>query len=161
MREQIFQFKYETFLLSELTGIELSLVEESFNCFNKSYAPYSQFLVSAVALLADGQIVSAGNQENASYGATICAERALLSTISAQFTNQIIKAICVNYSPLNQTSFSKPISPCGICRQVLLEQESKQNQEIIIYLTGPNKDVIKIASAKHLLPHYFGSEYLS
>ncbi len=160
MQIQLFQFNAELYSLSELTGIELKLVEESFQCFNKSYAPYSQFLVSAVALLEDGQLISAGNQENASYGATICAERVLLSTISAQFTHQNIAAICVNYLPPNQPENSKTISPCGICRQALLEQETKQKKEISLFFTGPNKQVIKLSSVKHLLPYYFGSEYL-
>lgn len=78
----------------------------------QAYAPYSQFAVGAAVLTADGTLFSGCNLENASLGLTICAERnAIAAAVAAGHRN--FRAIAVCASPL--------ATPCGACRQVLLE----------------------------------------
>jgi len=79
----------------------------------KAYAPYSKFQVGA-AIVMDGQIFDGANVENASYPLAVCAERTAISAavIAGARTLEAV-AVCTSASP--------PSSPCGACRQVLLE----------------------------------------
>lgn len=90
------------------------LIEKAQECLSHAYAPYSIFSVSAAVIDSHGRIFSGVNVENASYGLTICAERvAIFSAIAAGATS--IVAIAVTAEKL------KPITPCGACRQVMVE----------------------------------------
>jgi cytidine deaminase len=81
-----------------------------------AYAPYSGFRVGAALLLGGGEIVSAANVENASYGLSLCAERSAIARAIAQYGPKLrIHAVAV--TNLNNA----PSSPCGACRQVLAE----------------------------------------
>jgi cytidine deaminase len=80
----------------------------------QAYAPYSEFPVGAAALATDGSIHTGCNVENASYGLTICAERAAVSAAVGAGHRQII-AVAVSASKVSHTT------PCGACRQVLNE----------------------------------------
>jgi homotetrameric cytidine deaminase len=83
---------------------------------HRAYAPYSGFQVGAALLLDNGEIVSAANVENASYGLSICAERSAVVRAVAQHGPQI-RIVAVAVTNLGD----KPSSPCGACRQVLAE----------------------------------------
>ncbi len=122
-----------------------------------AYAPYSSFLVGAVALLNNGETVSGTNQENASYPVTICAERVLLSVASTLYPNTGIQTIAISYHNLKGNS-SKPISPCGMCRQSLSEYETRLGQPIRLILSGQSGKVYVIDAASQLLPLSFGGK---
>lgn len=81
-----------------------------------AYAPYSHFYVGAALLLTNGKIVTGCNVENASYGLTICAERAALMQAVARFGPEVrLRAVFI----VNRNQTASP--PCGACRQVLAE----------------------------------------
>ncbi len=81
---------------------------------NSAYAPYSKFRVGAVVEMKDGRTFSGANIENASYGLSICAERtAIFAAVVAGAKELARVTVCTDSSP--------PSSPCGACRQVLLE----------------------------------------
>jgi cytidine deaminase len=125
-----------------------------------AYAPYSNFKVGAVARLTNGAIVSGTNQENASYPVGICAERVLLSSVSSQYPGIAINTIAVSYSsPLIKRYV--PISPCGICRQTLVEYQQRFKQNIKLILGGQNGKVHIIENAADLLPFAFESGNLT
>jgi cytidine deaminase len=124
----------------------------------KAYAPYSNFMVGAAALLNNGQKVYGTNQENASYPVGICAERVLLASASMLQTDEPIKTIAISYNNLSGTGGSdRPVSPCGMCRQSLAEYEERVKQPMRIILAGMEGKIMVINAAKELLPYSFGS----
>jgi len=123
----------------------------------QAYAPYSNFFVGAAALLANKEIVTATNQENASFPAGICAERVLLSAVTALYGTMAIDTIAISFNKKNGES-DHPISPCGICRQSLVEFESRVNNPIRLILAGMKGKVAIVDSVSYLLPLNFGGE---
>jgi cytidine deaminase len=157
MKEEI-RFGYDVYNNSdELSADDSALVAASRQVTEKAYAPYSNFLVGAVAKLANGETVSGTNQENASYPVGICAERVLLSSASMLHTNVPIDTIAISYHNLNGNS-SHPVSPCGMCRQALKEYEDRTKQPIRLILSGMDGKVIVLEKASQLLPLSFGSD---
>ena len=158
MRKEEIKFQYEVYdSENELAGEDRELLEEARKITSKAYAPYSQFNVGAVAKLANGSIVKGTNQENASYPVGMCAERALLASAAMLETNVPIHTMAISYHNLNGDS-SKPVSPCGMCRQALREYEERTGQPIRIILSGMEGIVLIIENAGQLLPFSFGSE---
>jgi len=113
--------------------------------------------VGAFAKLENGKTVSGTNQENASFPVGICAERTLLSTASSLFPGVGIDTIAISYNNLNGKS-DRPVSPCGICRQSLVEFQDRTKKQIRIILSGMNGEVQIIKNAKDLLPLVFGAD---
>ena len=92
------------------------LIEQARKAAQCSYAPYSKFHVGAALQLTNGEVVTGTNVENASFGLTICAERAALVRAVSQFGPEIrIAAVAI----ANLNGLASP--PCGACRQVLAE----------------------------------------
>lgn len=117
-----------------------------------SYSPYSKFRVGAALLLNDGNIIVGTNVENASYGLTNCAERnALFSSISQGYKKNDIKALLV------VADTDAPCSPCGACRQVIVELMNKDAEVILTNL----KNDIKELTVKELLPFSFSKDDLN
>jgi len=148
-------FQYQVFEnASALSPEDASLLLQARAITSHAYAPYSQFKVGAIALLHDGSRVEGTNQENASYPVGICAERVLLSAIASLHRNQAIKTIAISYYNENGKS-NNPVSPCGICRQSLLEQTLRQQQPIRLILSGQEGPIYIIEDATTLLPLSF------
>lgn len=117
------------------------LIDLAYNAMEKAYAPYSNFKVGA-AVYANGKVYTGCNIENASYGATICAERcAILKAVSDGSLN--LEKIAIVSSTHNFTM------PCGICRQVMNEFMSSG----IVILTDDKE--IKEFTISELLPAAF------
>lgn len=132
------------------------LTTESRNAATRAYAPYSKFNVGAAILLETGEVITGNNQENAAYPSGLCAERVAIFAASSLHPGVKIKAIAV-YAKGEDSSYEEPVTPCGGCRQALLEYENKQNSPIPVYMTGPNGKVIEAPSVTSLLPLAFGS----
>jgi cytidine deaminase len=160
MKKEELRFKYDVYESSEeLSAQDAALLKEARKVTSKAYAPYSNFFVGAVGKMKNGEMIFGTNQENASYPVGICAERVLLSNASMQHTNIPIDTIAISYDNQNAES-EKPISPCGICRQSLLEYEERMKQPIRLILSGMSGRVFILESAGHLLPLSFGGEDL-
>ena len=143
--------------IDELNGDDATLLREARKVTQFAYAPYSNFKVGAFAKLENGKTVSGTNQENASFPAGICAERTLLSTASSLFPGVGIDTIAISYNNVNGKS-DRPVSPCGICRQSLVEFQDRTKKQIRIILSGMEGKVQVIENAKDLLPLVFGAD---
>jgi cytidine deaminase len=119
------------------------LIQAAEEARTKAYAPYSGFKVGAAILGDDDLIYTGANIENASYGLAICAERvALFKAVSSGI--RCFKALAVI------ADLDNPVSPCGACRQVLVEFAP----EMTVYLANTKGKIVETTVAK-LLPHAF------
>jgi cytidine deaminase len=161
MKENKIEFSYLQFdSSSQLNETDATLLEKAREVTKQAYAPYSNFHVGAVAILENGAFVSGTNQENASYPVGICAERVLLGNAATQYPGIAIKSIAISYHSLKGAS-DKPISPCGMCRQALVEYEVRMNHPIRVILGGLTGEVQIIEKANFLLPFAFTSSNLN
>ena len=157
MNKEEYRFEYDVFnSIEDLNEKDAWLLNEAREVTANAYAPYSNFHVGAVAKLANGEIVAGTNQENASYPVGICAERALLSSAASLYPNIAIDTLAISYDNTRGES-NRPISPCGMCRQALVEYEERVKQPIRLILSGLDGKVFIIEKANALLPLSFGS----
>lgn len=147
--------------IDDLNLNDAALLKAAREVTANAYAPYSNFYVGAVAELNNGKTVSGTNQENASSPAGICSERVLLSAASVLYPNVPIKTLAISYVNKNKSDKNdQPVSPCGICRQSLVEYEERMHQKMRIILSAAKGKVIILESAAALLPLSFGSSDL-
>lgn len=129
-----------------MTDREMQLL--AIEALDKSYSPYSHFRVGACLLSEDGRVFMGANFENASYGATICAERCAVSNALMQGARRFTRiAIACD------EGFAWP---CGICRQVLNEFKAGD----MIVMTGSKNGAWREMKLSQLLPESFGPEDL-
>lgn len=120
-----------------------------------AYAPYSKFLVGAALLLDDQTLVTGNNQENLAYPSGLCAERVAVFSASANYPNKPITHIAI--AAMQNDAFIA-VSPCGACRQVLLEYEMKQNSPIEMLIPADNGTFALVSSVATLLPLHFKAQ---
>lgn len=152
MEEKEWKIKVSVVPECELPAGERALVEAAREAALQAYAPYSEFRVGAAALLENGVTVTGNNQENAAYPSGMCAERVALFYAGAQYPDVPVKALAV--AAWQNRAFAERISPCGGCRQVLLEVEKRYGKPVHVLLAGKH-DVVVIRRAADLLPFGF------
>lgn len=140
---------------NELSERDQELVEKAFGVSKTAYAPYSKFHVGASLRLSNDTIVTGSNQENIAYPSGLCAERVALFYTGANYPNEMIETLCV-VAEGDLLPKDKILSPCGACRQVMLETEVRQKQSYRIILVSQNGVTIVFHSAVDLLPLAFG-----
>lgn len=161
MTQHALHFQYYSFEnLDELPEDIQNLIKQSIAFLPNAYAPYSHFQVACSVLLSDGTVHVATNQENASYPVGSCAEQVVLKYVGSNYKNKTITAIAVTAKP--EYTESKGIAtPCGMCRQCILEYETKQQQPIQIYLVHATAgNGLLINKAADLLPIGFEANLL-
>ncbi|MBD0399741.1 MULTISPECIES: cytidine deaminase [unclassified Flammeovirga] len=139
--------------IDELSKEDQELLRLAEEATFKSYAPYSNFNVGAALILENGQIVTGNNQENAAYPSGMCAERSAIYWAGGQYPDQKILTMAIAARKGEEQSFI-PISPCGACRQAMLEYEVKQDSPIRLLMKG-QKDIYEMQSVSDLLPFKF------
>ncbi|MBP6312987.1 MAG: cytidine deaminase [Flavobacteriales bacterium] len=142
---------------AEMPEADRDLLDQAQQAADRAYAPYSNFHVGAALRLSNGKVVTGNNQENASFPAGICAERTALHAAMSLDPDAVVNEIAVVVTTANG---DEPVSPCGICRQALLEQEIRQNAPMRIVMGLPNGPVKEVASARALLPLSFDVSFL-
>ena len=158
MKELILQTKVTTCTLEEMEPSLRELVEKAKAMTQNAYCPYSHFHVGAAARLADGQIVAGSNQENAAYPSGLCAERTTLFAANANNPNTPVEALAI--ACYTQGHYTKDAaSPCGACRQVMLETEHRFGKPMQVILYGEDMCYV-FDSAADLLPLNFVAENL-
>ena len=159
MKELKIEIPYKVFSIDELKVEDQLLIQAAREATSRSYAPYSHFHVGAAALLENGIIVSGTNQENVASPSGLCAERTALFYANSQYPDQKVKALAIAACHADKGIPHTPITPCGACRQVMLETENRFNHPMKVLLGG-NSKVYEIESASSLLPVSFGSDAL-
>lgn len=129
------------------------------SAMERAYAPYSNFYVGAALQLENGNIIEGNNQENAAYPSGLCAERVAIFAAGANFPSERIMAIAITASSAAYTG-GAPVTPCGSCRQSMLEYEIKQEAPIKVYLLSPSGEIIVVPSISQLLPLHFDAKNL-
>lgn len=140
--------------MSELNEQEQSLVRQAIEATSRSYAPYSHFNVGAALLLKNGQTIIGCNQENAAFPAGICAERSAIFAAGAQYPDQPVIMLAIAARNSKGELQEEPISPCGVCRQVIIETETRFQQPIRILLYG-SRHIYIVDGIKQLMPLSF------
>ena len=142
------------FQMDELSKVDRAMVDIAIECTKSSYAKYSQFHVGASILLANKAIIRGCNQENAAFPAGICAERSAIFAAGAQFPDQPVKILAIAARDHSGELTEEPVSPCGTCRQVMIETETRFNTPIHILLYGKRR-VYVIDGIRNLMPLSF------
>jgi cytidine deaminase len=142
----------------ELDSPDLELVVAAREAASDAYAPYSKFMVGAAVRLESGLIIKGANVENAAFPSGICAERSALSNSISN--NKDDKPIAIAIASMTENGLTEDLpSPCGSCRQVIAEEESRTGKKIKIILSGKNK-VLVIDGISSLLPLQFDRKNL-
>jgi cytidine deaminase len=142
----------------ELDSPDLELVLAAREAASDAYAPYSKFMVGAAVRLESGLIIKGANVENAAFPSGICAERSALSNSISNHKDDKPVAIAIASMTDNGLTEDLP-APCGSCRQVIAEEESRTGNRIKIILSGKNK-VLVIDGISSLLPLQFDRKNL-
>ena len=132
----------------------VELVRQAIASTENSYAPYSHFHVGAALLLDDGTTVPGCNQENAAFPAGLCAERSAIFAAGAQYPDQPIMMLAIAERNSEGKFLEEPASPCGSCRQVIIETETRFKHPVRILLYGTNHTYI-MDGIKQLMPLSF------
>lgn len=161
MEEKIIRTVVKVYQPEELDKADRQLVEDAKQATYNSYAPYSKFYVGAAIEMADGEIITGANQENAAFSSGTCAERSAcfyaathkpgvgMKKIAIAARNGLGKDVTRKEGDFQNT----PISPCGACRQALLEYETLYGDiEVILY---GKEGIYKLPSIKSLMPLSF------
>ena len=157
MNSKHIEITYHEFDCAELDSVRKSLYDAALAASERAYAPYSHFQVGAAALLGNGEIVTGSNQENAAYPSGLCAERVALFAACAAYPDVPVLRLAIIAQSKGEVKDSK--SPCGACRQVILEVEQRSRVPMEILLCG--KEKVKVMEGiTSLLPFVFTSEDL-
>ena len=154
MKTMQLQIPVKVFTYEELSEPDRELIDTAREATYRSYAPYSHFSVGAAARLADGTVVSGSNQENAASPSSICAERTTLYYANSRYPDKAVETIAIAARNQQGEFLETPISPCGACRQVMLETEKRFDQPLRILLYS-SKDIYELQGVNSLLPLSF------
>ncbi|MBR6831127.1 MAG: cytidine deaminase [Tidjanibacter sp.] len=150
MKENILHISYKQYRLDEpLPDGMTEVIEAAREARNTSYSPYSGFKVGAAARLESGSIITASNQESSSFPASICAEHNLLTHHNTHMPHDPIVMLAVISS-----DGENECCPCGVCRQVLADTETRQKREIKIAMCSETTATV-VNGASALLPFTF------
>ncbi len=143
----------QSYQLNELSPQDQELVQAAIKATKNAYANYSRFYVGAALRLENGKMVIGANQENAAFPSGLCAERTAVFAAQANYPDSPIETLAI--AGRNEKGvLPNPITPCGACRQVILEIEDRYKKPIKILLYGTQK-IYCVRSVKDLLPLSF------
>ena len=140
----------------ELSADDQRLVEAAIKATDNSYADYSHFHVGAAVRLSDSTIIIGANQENAAFPSGLCAERTAIFAAQAQHPELSIQALAIAAKNSNGL-MPEPVTPCGSCRQVVLQIEERYHHPVAILLYGTER-IFRFHSIRDLLPFCFIDE---
>lgn len=157
----VIEVQYDIFQSpDDLPEGERNLLEQAVLAMQNAHSPYSDFMVGAAVELEDGTVVTGSNQENASYGLTICAERSTLATIGSMGRHKDVRTIAV-VGTGRTFNTTEPVTPCGACRQFIKEFEDLSGRPLTIITSGKEGQIYRFQGIDNLLPFGFGPKDLN
>jgi cytidine deaminase len=143
----------------ELDAFDRELLKSARKAALNAYAPYSKFRVGAALRLSSNRIITGTNVENAAFPSGICAERTAIAAASSNYPGD--KPLALAIASLNDADepTDEIVSPCGNCRQVIAEEELRNNKSIRIILSSRKKIWI-VEKGGDLLPLQFNIQNL-
>lgn len=144
---------------NELDEAQKSVVDAAKEATLRAYAPYSRYSVGAAVLMASGEILSGSNQENAAYPSGLCAERTTLFYAGSRYPDGKVRKIAIAARSGGEIT-REVCTPCGACRQVMLESEYRAGMPIEILLVG-REEVYVTTGVRQILPLAFDMESLT
>ena len=156
MMEKHLNIRYEEYASpEEMEPADRELVAAAIKAQAGSYSPYSHFQVGAALRLEDGSILSGANQENAAFPSGLCAERVVMFAASANYPNLAFDTLAIAGADRGVLCES-PATPCGACRQVMAEYQTKGGRPLKIIMVGAHR-IYKFARVDDILPLIFDS----
>lgn len=143
---------YERIQRKDFDATLLRLEEAAAEAARNAYAPYSRFRVGAALLLSNGVVVVGSNQENAAYPSGLCAERTALFAAGAQYPNESVEILLL--VAFSEEDRVESITPCGACRQVLMETSSRYQKPFKVIMVGKEQALV-LHDNRGLLPFAF------
>lgn len=150
---KIAYIEYES--IDQLDADDRKAASAAVEAISLSYAPYSRFNVGAAVMFEDGEIIKGANQENAAYPSGLCAERTALFYASASRPDKAMKILAIAAGQDGKLCDS-PATPCGACRQVMAQYQTKSGRPMAVILVGARK-IWKFEKVDDLLPLIFDS----
>ena len=145
--------------LDEMDPQDAELMRQAHEATQHAYAPYSKFNVGAAVRLANGEIVTGNNIENAAYPSGLCAERVAMFSAMAKFPGVAFEALAVTAH--SQTKLvAEPVAPCGACRQVMVEVEQLSKQPLRVLCQGQEGPIMVFEGIESLMPFIFLDKFL-
>ena len=138
---------------SEMPAADAALLAKAEEMTANSYAPYSNFHVGAAVLMSSGKVFGGSNQENAAFPSGLCAERTAIFYAAAQCPEEDVVAVAIAAEYGGKPAKGVP-SPCGACRQSMVQYESKSGKPIRVILGGEDR-ILVFDSVADLLPMVF------
>ena len=161
MKKHTYTFDYQVYDSSiDLAIADRELLDKAREAVFSSHAPYSRYHVGAAVKLANGIIFKGSNQENMSFPAGLCAERAAVFAAVSSYPDVPIAAIAIT-AIADAFEVSDPVPPCGMCRQAIVEYEMKFSNKIRLILSGQTGSVYIIEGMETLLPLTFHEKGLA
>lgn len=154
MARKEIKIEYDEFASAqELSAQDRELCRAAVEALDGSYAPYSHFHVGAAVRLSDGTVVKGANQENAAYPSGLCAERTAMFAAGANYPGLDMESIAV-VARQDGCICSSPAAPCGACRQVMAQYQTKSGKPMSVILVGADR-IMKFSRVDDLLPLIF------
>lgn len=154
MKDKQIQIRVHCYSPDELPESLKTVVRQACEASVDAYAPYSNFAVGAAVMLENGQVITGNNQENVAYPSGLCAERVALFAASSQYPSSAPTVLAVAARPdakVPDVFTSRPVTPCGSCRQVLSEIERRYGKPVKLVLYGSEVCYV-LDSAADLMP---------
>lgn len=159
MQQKTIETKISVYRFEELSEEYQNLISKAKEQIENSYAPYSLFHVGAAVQLENGEIVAGSNQENAAYPSGLCAERVTMFYANSKYPDVAPEALAIA-AWTNGKFLAQPITPCGGCRQVLLETATRCGKDFPVLLYG-TEAVYILEKVRDLLPLSFIKDSLN
>ena len=160
MRKEQFVCPYEVYdAVEELSQQDAELMHRAHEAARNAYAPYSKFNVGAAVRMANGEIVTGNNIENAAYPSGLCAERVAIFGAMAKFPNVAIEALAIT-AHSSSKPITEPVAPCGACRQVMVEAEQVSKHPLRVMCQGETGPIMVFDGIETLVPFIFQNTLL-